>query len=170
MHLDEYLVADNRRRMGFSATSEQIAEHLLRQWPRRDLWEATYLTGIPLSAANRYIGLRGAHGIVLRVFIARQQLLLAMRRVLVEAEPSAPGRTMDLDTTAIMLSHALASGSDPERAPRSIELATNAANEASPAAVATFRPWWPAFTTSTCCRLPTDGRPHVADEEERQQW
>ena len=46
-----------------------------------------------------------------------------------------------------------------DRAPRLIELATNAANDASPAAVATFRPWWPAFVTSTCCRLPTDCLP-----------
>jgi hypothetical protein len=37
LNLDEYLVAANRTKLGFSATSDQIADHVLDLYPARTL-------------------------------------------------------------------------------------------------------------------------------------
>jgi hypothetical protein len=123
--LDEYLVDTYRRQMGFSPTSREIANNLLAQHPRTELFialiglnrvrklpdalaqlEAGYLTKLPPGAADVYRGLMSDTNQP-RFFLARQLILLAIREALTYTGPTLVTPTLDPIATAVMLTHAL---------------------------------------------------------------
>lgn len=125
--LDEYFVDPYRRQMGFSPTSREIANNLLAQHPRTELFialvglnrvrklpdalaqlEAGYLKKLPSGAADVYKGQMSDPDRP-RFFLARQLILLAIREALTYAGPTLVTPTLDPIATAVMLTHALGS-------------------------------------------------------------
>jgi hypothetical protein len=128
LNLDEYLVAANRTQLGFSATSEEIADHLLDTYPARDVvlllaqlnrireipdhlekLRLGYLLRIPGHAALRMHGLT-TNPTEPRQFLARQPILIAMRAALLRNSHGVPNPRMPIDVAAVMLTHAVAAG------------------------------------------------------------
>src|SRR5207253_1659111 len=125
--LDEYLVEANRRQLGFSASSAEIAQHLLGQYSRLDLLmalvalnrmrkvpedlsfaESIYLQQLPPRVTAVYTGLMSQSDPP-RFFLARQLILLAIREVLLYTGPVSDRPERDAVSTAVMLTHAIGS-------------------------------------------------------------
>jgi hypothetical protein len=126
--LDEYVVETQRRQIGWSASSREIADALLGQHPRMELLmalialnrirklpdqlaevEGFYRLQLPKSIQAVYSGLMAdrVHGP--RYFLARQLILLAIREVLAYAGPIATHPDRGVISSAVMLTHALGS-------------------------------------------------------------
>jgi hypothetical protein len=124
--LDEYLETANRKHLGFTASSEEIAEYLLGLYPARDMLLALaqlnrfrslpdqleqvrqeYMHLIPTRAALRMNGLTTG-GAEPHHFLARQLILLAMRATVLRNSVGVTEPPMSLGAAAIMLTHALA--------------------------------------------------------------
>jgi hypothetical protein len=124
--LDDYLVETNQRQMGFSPSSREIADLLLRQHPVSTMLVAlaqlNRIRTIPdqvdqlrlayclLIAANAALVLDGlSAGADPRHFLARQPILLSMREVILRGGPGVDEPILPPLMTAVMLTHALAS-------------------------------------------------------------
>lgn len=125
--LDEYLVQSNRRQLGFSASSKEIAQLLLGQYSKIELLmalvalnrirkkpdelaflEKIYVQQLPQHAAAVYRGIM-SQGEPSRFFLARQLILLALREVLLYDGPITDRPLRDAASTAVMLTHAIGS-------------------------------------------------------------
>lgn len=133
--LDDYLGAEVQQQFGFNETSAQVADHLLRLYPARDIVaelaylnrmrvlpdqlervRTAYLEQITERASARCDGLTSPQRTEPRQFLARQPILLAIREALLRDSPGAANRPMPIGVAAVMLTHAVSTdlNSDPD--------------------------------------------------------